>query len=506
MKVEPLQAIPATPTILKRTPEMDALDAHTIRTGRALVLLRSAWLAGILLYLGLFLLGIPGAYSHALLLSTETQTALARLGLGSNLPALYWLMLDSLTMLGFAAIAIFIVIRRPNDWLVMLTSLTLVGTAALYTDPPSEAQVPLVIIACAFALAEIFQVAFVYLFPNGRFVPRRTGLLLLPLFIWRPVIWTLVYVPNYLASIRTGENYGTLRQDTLDTGLMIVLFAIGIGTQIYRYRRVATPTQKLQTKWLVFGIVSAILVAASYVIVVNALGLVETAGLDALLLRMVGRTVRQVALFMLPLTLAFSILRYRLWEIDVLIQRSLIYVPLTAILAGMFAALVTVLQKLFIVLTGQQSIIATVFATIIVVAAIEPLEKTIKRIVNERFREPLTPSARLKLFGEHVEARLSPVEPIQIIKRFSDEAVAAFHAAGGAAFIDKDGTLKRISTRGTWSDQDSQIQITVAANNKRIGAIALGARPLGRDYSERDRMVLIQAALTVGAAIEQDEM
>ncbi len=507
MKLEPVNqaasALPAASSV-RGAGKTGAQEGHTILAGRSLMIARVGWLTGVVLYIGLFVLGIPSAYARARILSPETQAAFAEFGLPSNFPALYWLTLDSLTMFGFATIALFIVARRPNDWLVMLTSLTLLGTAALYTDPPTETALPLALVALAFALVEIFQVSFVYLFPNGRFIPRWLGVLLIPMFIWRPAIWALTYLPNYYATVRTGENYGTLRQDALDTGLMVVLFVIGIVAQVYRYRKASTPTQKLQTKWLVFGIVGAIVVAGSYVILVNALGLFGQGGLDALVSRMIGRTVRQIALFLLPVTLAFSILRYRLWDIDILIRRSLIYVPLTAILAGLFAAFVTVLQRVFIAMTGQQSLIATILATLVVVAAIEPIEKTIKRVVEQRYKDAPTAHEVLKSFGERVQTRLSLVEPLQILRRFCDEAVKAFEAVGGATFLDKEGRLTLVGTHGAWND-DARIQVEVCANGTRFGAIALGARPFDRAYSHADRAALEKVAAIVGNAIEQDD-
>jgi len=475
----------------------------TSLTGRALVLTRSVWLALFALYVALFLLGAPAAFQQTLQLSDTTRLELIARQISPGFPALYLITLDTVTMIAFAAIALFIVLRQPDDWMVMLTSLTLIGTAIIYTVPGSHPPVPVWIPAAAIALAEIFQVAFVFLFPIGQFIPRWLMWLIVPMFIWRPAIWILTYLPDYLATPHNAENYGTLRQDGFDTALMVALFVIGIGAQVYRYRRVYNQTQRLQTKVVLGGILVAVAITGTYIVLVNALGMVLPGGANELLLRLVGRTVRQVALFMVPLSLAFSVLRYRLWDIEILLGRTLIYGPLTGILAGLFAALVTIAQEMAVTLTGQQSIIAPIAATIVVVAAIEPLKQTLKRLVDRRFHQAPDTQRQLDNFGERVQNRLSAVRTPQILRRFTDEAVTAFQAKGGAMYIAQENEFARRYTRGS---ESSHVIIDVFAGGKRVGGIALSERSDQRPYSRRDRALLEKTAVIVGRAIEQDEL
>lgn len=478
-------------------------EATTRLRGRALTLLRIGWGALFFWFVLLFILGIAPTYERALEASPAILDALSAAGLPPNFVAVSWLLLDIVTFSAFTACALFIVWRRSDDWMVMLTSLTLVGTANLYTGPSSEAIVPGVVIAFTFALIEILQVSFVYLFPNGRFVPRWLGWLIVPMFIWRPLVWAIVYIPNYLAMPRNAENYGTLRQDPIDTAVMILLFAIGIVSQVYRYRRVSTPTQRLQTKWLLYGVVCAILVAATYVIIVNALGLLDRTGLAALLVRIAGRTARQLALFMLPLTLTFSILRYRLWDIDIIIRRTLVYVPLTAILAGLFAATITLSQKLFVAVTGEQSVVATVLTTLVVVAAFTPVKDRLQAMVNRRFRDETEADRKIARFGERVRSRLSSVDAEQIIVRMTQEAVAVFGARGGAAYLEQGGDLILVQTIGEWKGQP-ELTVPLQKDGVRIGSIALGARQEDWAYTATDRAALTKVADIVATAIEQD--
>lgn len=478
-------------------------NQSTLLQGHRLKVVRALWIAIFVMYIGLFLWGVPTSFQNALTISDATAQELVTRGVNPGFPAYFFLILDCVTTFAFSAIAFFIVLRQPNDWMVMLSSLTLVSTSMLYTIPGHDAPVPLWIPAFAIALGEILQVSFVFLFPIGRFIPHWLVWLLVPMFVWRPLIWVLVYLPGYAAATHTAENYGTLRQDGLDTGLVILLFAIGLGSQVYRYHRVYNHTQRLQTKWVLWGISIAIAVAGTWIVIINALGLLQGGGADELLSRMIGRTIRQIALFMVPLTLAFSILRYRLWDIDVLLRRTLVYAPMTGILAGVFAALITLSQLIAVALTGQESIIATLLTTMVVVALIEPVRQSLQNLVDRRFKDVSDPYRQLQTFGDRVERRLSAVRTKQILRRFADQAIGAFQADGGGAYLIQNHQLVRYYANGQTGDAP-RILIQVRANNEPIGAIELGERCDQRPYSQQDYFWLENTAAIIGKAIAQD--
>ena len=111
----------------------------------------------------------------------------------------------------------------------------------------------------------------------------------------------------------------------------------------------------------------------------------------SVLVSMIVNAAILLLLSLIPISLMIAILRYRLWGIDLLINRTLVYVPLTAILAGIFAACISLSQKLSAALTGQQSDAATVLTTLIVVAAFDPLKHGLQQLVDKRFKE--TPDA-----------------------------------------------------------------------------------------------------------------
>ena len=96
-------------------------------------------------------------------------------------------------------------------------------------------------------------------------------------------------------------------------------------------------------------------------------------------------TVWPIALLLIPLSIGFSILRYRLYDIDVLINRTLVYGSLTALLALLYFGLIFVLQSLFQGIFHQNNAVAIVISTLVIAALFQPLRHRIQRFIDHRF-------------------------------------------------------------------------------------------------------------------------
>jgi hypothetical protein len=107
--------------------------------------------------------------------------------------------------------------------------------------------------------------------------------------------------------------------------------------------------------------------------------------MGALWLKWVGYVVMQVALICMPIAMGIAILRYRLYEIDILINRTLVYGSLTAVLVALYFGVIVVLQSLFVSLTGQQSTLAVVASTLLIAALFTPLRRHIQSFIDRRF-------------------------------------------------------------------------------------------------------------------------
>jgi len=212
------------------------------------------------------------------------------------------------------------------------------------------------------------------------------------------------------------------------------------------------------------------------------------------------RTLTALWILCLPIVIGISILRYRLWDIDIIIRRTLVYLPLTAILAGVFAASIKLLQTLFSPLSGQQSGAATALTTLIVVAVFDPIKGWLQRIVDTRFKEVSDPEGRWKAYDDRVREFVQMNDAEASARQLLEEAVAVFDAKDGAVYLQKAGEMQLVHTLGP-SQNAPVILIPLEHQGTQLGRLALGARRNGRTYGLHDRELLQQTAHAVAAAI-----
>ncbi len=151
---------------------------------------------------------------------------------------------------------------------------------------------------------------------------------------------------------------------------------------LYRYRRVSSPLERQQTKWVVFGF--AVLITYMVLGIVPYLMFPVLASPGSFYLP-AYLAVLNFLLLLIPLSFGFAMLRSRLWEIDVLINRTLVYGALTVILTGVYVGLVIVLQALLRGIISQGSGVAIVISTLAIYALFQPLRRRIQRIIDRRF-------------------------------------------------------------------------------------------------------------------------
>jgi len=267
-----------------------------------------------------------------------------------------------------------IVWRRSDDRMAMLVALMLVTLGPISATStllvlPFPWQMPN---ACLYFLALVLLVLVFLLFPTGQFVPRWTR-------------WTLIVFPAMLIPFTFFPN-APFTQNTLARSLLNLAylgeFAIIAVVQLYRYRRVSSPLQRQQTKWVVYGIaVLCIVIVVGFVLlIVPALSSPSSLS-PSLALVVVG----DFLLLLIPLSFGFAMLRYRLWDIDILIRRTLVYGTLTAILTVVYVGLVIGLQALLRGIISQDNSVAIVISTLAIAALFQPLRRSIQRLIDRRF-------------------------------------------------------------------------------------------------------------------------
>jgi hypothetical protein len=158
--------------------------------------------------------------------------------------------------------------------------------------------------------------------------------------------------------------------------LMLVLLAVSVVSLLMR-RMYAREIERQQTKWFTY----ASAVAASGAI----LDYIISEPLELVWLGLVGHALVLVGLAGIPIAMGIAITRYRLYEIDLIINRTLVYGLLTATLVALYFGAIVVLQRVFVVLTGEQSTLAVVASTLLIAALFNPLRRRIQGFIDRRF-------------------------------------------------------------------------------------------------------------------------
>jgi hypothetical protein len=357
--------------------------------GWVLVLVRGMWIAGVVLALGLFVVSIPGYFvslqvvcvptlcNLGMQLTAQDVRVLQSLGISLAAYATLQVVFNLLFLSICVVIGLVIFWRKSADPMGLLASFVLIVTGTtlkqnvLSTLPPSWH----VLVELVPFLGNISGILLGYLFPSGRFAPR-----------W--ISWVFLgLIPYWIAETFFPAFSNALFAFVIFLGVLVSMILV----QIYHYQRSSTAAERQQTKWVVFG---AAITLSAYVteLIVLFLLLPHFFQLSTLVY-VLGEAIISCFLLAFPLSLGFAILRYRLYDIDVLINRTVVYSLLTGSLVLIYLGLIFLAQFLLGELTLRiahspwinQSPLVIIGSTLAAAALFQPLRRGIQKSIDHRF-------------------------------------------------------------------------------------------------------------------------
>lgn len=205
------------------------------------------------------------------------------------------------------------------------------------------------------------------------------------------------------------------------------------------------------------------------------------------------------ALLLFPITVAVAIMRYRMLQIDALVNRTIVYAVLTAMLAGVFAAAIALSQRVFIAITGEESDAAIVITTLIVAAAVAPARTQVQAWVDRQFRE--VPTGPLRAFGGELGHFLEMNDPELLTRRLLGEAVTSLGAESGAVVQLDEGRPRTVATHGPWRGQ-ALMSVPIDNGEETFGLLMIGPRRDGRRYRSSEADAVSSVARDVARALQ----
>ncbi len=511
----------AETTGAQRSMKLFRFDSTSLRGG-SFVLVRAGWIAVVLLVLGLVVASIPTyvVYLHLLrvapgLAPAEPGGQLTPRGIqelqtwGLSLNAyIAFLVIGNLFLvlsyLGMGTLIVWQTWGKTNDWMALCAAYVLVTfpvnviALMLFTLPPSWG----VLINILRFLGEISISLFGCLFPIGRFVPRWTGFLALGSVI----IWGIyIFVP---AASSPSSILATII-------FVLILLSLGciVGAQVYRYRRVSNLMQRQQTKWVIFGLG---IFAGGIMVWTGLSALLFFQGMFADVLVRSLFNVSQIFLWLLiPFSIGFAILRYRLWDIDIIINRTLVYGILTmsvigiyALVVGTLGALLQVQGNFFIALLGA-GLVAVLFQPLrlrlqsgvnrLMYGERDTPDKVISRL-GQRLETTLAPDAVLPTIVETVAQALKlPYTAITLKSISATNSVLASEAVMQGSTLKQSGAFVPAASFGQVPEEDL-IHLPLVYQNEQIGELLLAPRAPGETFAPADRALLSDLARQAGIA------
>jgi len=464
---------------------------------RWLPLARAAWIAVVLLTVALYVVGAPvllaqlqspcagvGCYRWQ---PSPAMIQRPPFGLSPRSYAVFYLVLETIFVLGFCAVAVVLVRRRADEPMALFGAIALVAFGGnVFTDTSAALETTGTVwswlarmMAC---LGSALLFIFFYLFPDGRFIPRWTRGV--------AALWIAVTVLGYFAPPRPSLDATNATGSTLFPLLALGFFVSVIVAQVVRYRQVSTPAQRQQTKWVVSGFITAIAGILANILLLTPLASRHD---GAIVYQLIGITSFGTCLLLIPLSIGVAILRYRLWDIDVFINRALVYGALTACVVVVYVLVVVASAALFRT-RGNPAIalIATGFIAIL----FQPLRARLQRGVNRlMYGERDDPYAVISRLGQRLEATLAPGAVLPTVCQTVREALNLPYAA---VALNQDDGLAIVATSGI--PVADPLRLPLVYQNDLAGELLLAPRAPGEGFSPADRRLLDALGRQAGMA------
>lgn len=461
----------------------------------------AAWLLLAGLGIGLAVAGVPARFRE--LAANTGQPLLSPMVVASLMVGMNILLAGL-----FIAAALWIVRLKGRAPLALFLSLTLIvlgatetGITGALVNPQHGVDSALLrwLVLALGAVAMTGALLLLYIFPSGRFVPRWTRLLAL-VWVGLNLLWLIA--PETPFNPLNGPIWRATPAASFAVGM--AWFATGLLAQGYRYHRVSDLVERQQTKWTMLGLAAAVMGGALYY---GLLALAQddpwSGDLAFLSYNLARPTLQTLFMACLPICLVIAIMRYHLFDVDLILHRALVYGALTGLVIAIYVAVVGALSALF----GREgSLLFSLIATGLVAVAFQPLRERVQQAANRLvYGEREEPYAVLARLGQRLEATAAPettletvVETIAQALKIPYAAIALHEGAQPVVVAEYPGPASRPRDLAVPGDLTV---LPLSYQGELAGQLRLAPRAPDLPFSVADRRLLGDVARQAGVVV-----
>lgn len=322
------------------------------------------------------------------------------------------------------------------------------------------------------------------LFPNGRFINRWTR--------YSAYLLLFVILPFGVVNLILSPGLDDNLPDAINAMAFLLFMLLGAAAQIIRYRAYSNQAQKQQTKWVVIGVTSLMLGVLLWFLLMEFFPLPP--GLPRLTWNLFGGTLMIFLAALFPVSLGLAILQYRLWDIDILINRTLVYGGLTLSIVAIYTLIVGGLSA---ILHTRGSFGIALLATGFIAVMFQPLRERLQRSVNRfMFGERDDPYKVLSQLGRQLGETAVPTQTLPAITATITQTLKLPYAAIELAAGDERQPAASSGERGTAVLQEWPLRY----QGEIVGWLQAAPRSPGEPFTAKERQLLGDIAAQAGAA------
>ncbi len=468
--------------------------------GRWLAGARVIWLVIVLFSMGLFLASIPSYYHYILqclsgcadrTLAPQTfQQSSHTMGFSAEFLASYFTVLNVFFAITYFVMGWVIFWHKSDDKVALFAAFTLITFAISPTNAVMTLPSFWGLLGAGVSFVGMISLfCFFYIFPDGRFAPRWT--------LWFLLAAVIFWGINFFVSPPSFDPFAQYRIVAAVISSILILSVV--VAQVYRYLYISTLVQRQQSKWVFFGTSIGISCFAGLDIIVGFFP--DSSVVSNVIIYIIFVTACYCLLILIPLSISFAIFRSRLWEIDSIINRTLVYGTLTTWVIIFY---VLVVGGLGLVFQAQGNLLISLVATSVIAILFQPLRNRLQRTVNRFiYGERDDPYSILSRLSQQLETTLAQDA---VLITIVETVALALKLPYAAISLEQDGTSIIAASFGKSSNEEAYVHLPLLVRSEMVGELILAPRLPGETFTAAEQRLLQDLTYQVGMAVNAQRL